>query len=113
MGIAQGLRCASEVGIRKAVLQTESKTAIQLLESATSTHPHFMVVSEIRHILQRDWQVRIEHVFRDGNAMANFLASTDHSAPPGIHIINQPSIMLRYWLIFDRTGIETPRFVIG
>ncbi|CAI0475113.1 unnamed protein product [Linum tenue] len=61
-----------------------------------------MVVSEIRRILQRDWQVRIEHVFREGNAVADFLASTGHSIPPGVHIINQPSSMLNYCFFFTR-----------
>ncbi|CAI0434846.1 unnamed protein product [Linum tenue] len=109
--MAQGLRCAWEVGIRKAILQTDSKIAIHLLESAATTHPHFTTVSEIRHLLQRDWQVRIEHVFREGNVVADYLASTGHSSSPGVHIINQPSSMLNYWLLFDQLGVETPRFV--
>ncbi|CAL1402632.1 unnamed protein product [Linum trigynum] len=101
LGMLQGLHCAWEMGIRKAILQTDSKTTIQLLESAATTHPHFTVVSELRQLLQKDWHVRIEHV-REGNAVADYLASIGHSRSLGVHIFLQPSSMLNYWLLFDQ-----------
>ncbi|CAI0436181.1 unnamed protein product [Linum tenue] len=110
-GIAHGLRFAWEEGIRKVVLQTDSCTARTLIEKATPQHPHYSCVAEIRQWLARHWLVRIEHVFREANFVADHLASIGHSVPIGVHAIHNPSNTLLYWLYFDTLGIQTPRFV--
>ncbi|CAL1372638.1 unnamed protein product [Linum trigynum] len=110
-GIAYGLRLAWEEGIRKVVLQTDSRTARTLIDKATPQHPHYSCVAEIRQWLARPWLVRIEHVFREANFVADHLAFIGHSVPIGVHVIHNPSSTLLYWLYFDTLGIQTPRFV--
>ncbi|CAL1378980.1 unnamed protein product [Linum trigynum] len=53
-GIAQGLHSAWETGARKVKLQTDY-------------HPHYTMVSAIHRLLERGWEVSIDHVFREGN----------------------------------------------
>ncbi|CAI0380428.1 unnamed protein product [Linum tenue] len=72
---------------------------------------HFSLISEIRRRLQRDWTVRIDHIFREANFAADHLASIGHSETIGVHVMASPCTSLLYWLFFDRVGIETPRLV--
>ncbi|CAL1407446.1 unnamed protein product [Linum trigynum] len=54
----------------------DSRAAIQIIEAATNTHPHYHIVLQLRRMMQRNWEVRIEHIYREGNIVADFLAST-------------------------------------
>ncbi|CAI0450237.1 unnamed protein product [Linum tenue] len=110
-GIVYGLDLAWEQGARKVLLQTDSVTAKALIDSATEQHMHYTQVAEIRRRLDRDWTVRIDHVFREANFAADHLASIGHSHPVGVHVMDRPTTSLLYWLFFDRVGSETPRFV--
>ncbi|CAI0389214.1 unnamed protein product [Linum tenue] len=110
-GIVHGLKLAWEEGARKVLLQTDSNTAVTLIASATTNHPHYTTVAEIRRWLERPWQVKIEHVYREANFVADYLASLGHSLAVGMHVFDVPSTMLLYWLYFDRVGVQTPRLV--
>ncbi|CAI0542875.1 unnamed protein product [Linum tenue] len=111
MGIIQGLQCAWELGVRKAVLQTDSKAAVELISSASSLHPHYQLVLQVRRLRERQWETEIEHVFREGNVAADFLASTGHSLPLGVHLISIPSPLLNFWLLYDLEGNQSPRLI--
>ncbi|CAI0401383.1 unnamed protein product [Linum tenue] len=111
MGILQGLRCAWELGVRKVLLQTDSQAAIRIIEAATNTHPHYHIVLQVRRMVQCNWEVRIEHIYRESNMVADFLASTGHDLLVEIHPILAPDLRLHYWLLFDLVGSQTPRLV--
>ncbi|CAL1367907.1 unnamed protein product [Linum trigynum] len=110
-GIVYGLDLAWEQGARKVLLQTDSVTAKTLIENATEQHMHYSQISEIRRRLQRDWTVRIDHIFREANFATDHLASIGHSQTIGVHVMDRPCTSLLYWLFFDQVGSETPRFV--
>ncbi|CAL1414282.1 unnamed protein product [Linum trigynum] len=95
----------------KVVLQMDSCTTKALIENATPQHPHYTLVAEIRRWLEQAWLVRIEHVYREANYVADHLASVGHSLPIGVHGIQVPSSTLCYWLYFDIAGIQTPRLI--
>ncbi|CAI0460785.1 unnamed protein product [Linum tenue] len=81
--------------------------AVQLLQEATPGHPHYVQVSAIRDLLAREWEVHIGHIFREGNVVADYLASVGHALPAGVHVFENPSSMLSHWLYFDTLGIQT------
>ncbi|CAI0405948.1 unnamed protein product [Linum tenue] len=110
-GIVYGLDLAWEQGARKVILQTDSSTAKNLIDKATPSNIHFTQVAVIRQRLNRNWTVRIDHVFREANFATDYLASMGHSQSIGVHILDRPDTKLLYWLMFDRVGGETPRFV--
>ncbi|CAI0435262.1 unnamed protein product [Linum tenue] len=111
-GIAFGLRLAWDEGCRKVKVQTDSATAAQLIHDATPGHIHFVQVATIRELLAREWEVQIDHVFREGNVVADYLASVGYSLPVGVHVFENPSPLLSRWLYFDLLGVQTPRSVI-
>ncbi|CAI0502095.1 unnamed protein product [Linum tenue] len=99
------------MGLRHVQVQTDSHIAIQLVEGAGERHPHLALVSEVRRLLALDWQVEVIHVFREGNVVADYLASLGHSRPPGFHFVDTQCPVLNYWLLFDCMGVSTPRLV--
>ncbi|CAI0467081.1 unnamed protein product [Linum tenue] len=110
-GIVHGLRMAWEEGSRKVILQTDSTTAINLLKDADCHNPHYTLIAAIRELLARDWEIELVHVFREGNYVADYLASIGHSLPIGVHLIDIPSPTLRHWLYFDTIGVQTQRII--
>ncbi|CAI0429574.1 unnamed protein product [Linum tenue] len=110
-GIAQGLQLAWERGYRKVAVQTDSSTAISLIHSAETAHPHYTLVAYIRRLMEREWEVSLSHVFRESNFVADHLASVGHSLAIGTHMVDFPGAELRYWLYFDTLGVQTPRFI--
>ncbi|CAI0436867.1 unnamed protein product [Linum tenue] len=110
-GIAQGLRSAWESGARKVKLQTDSAAAISLLQSDQVNHPHYTMTAAIRNLLARDWEVSIDHVFREGNYAADYMASVSHDLPVGIHLFDVPDPRLSYWLMYDLVGVQMPRSI--
>ncbi|CAL1401621.1 unnamed protein product [Linum trigynum] len=111
VGIVIGLQLAWEEGCQKVLVQTDSAMAVQLLQEATPGHPHYVQVSAIRDLLAREWEVHVGHIFREGNVVADYLASVGHALPAGVHVFKNPSSMLSNWLYFDTLGIQTPRLV--
>ncbi|CAI0393757.1 unnamed protein product [Linum tenue] len=99
------------MGIRKLIVQTDSQTAIRLITTAGLRHPHSAMIQEARRLLAQEWEVELLHVFREGNVVADYLASLGHGLPPGDHIINTPYHMLSYWLYYDLLGVSLPRLI--
>ncbi|CAL1377203.1 unnamed protein product [Linum trigynum] len=112
-GIVKGLQVAWNEGLRCIIVQTDSQTAIKLIKEAENRHPHFLLVQEARRLLALDWQVQLLHVYREGNFVTDYLASAGHKVQQGIHFLEEPDPMLKYWLYFDLIGVETPRMVVS
>ncbi|CAN1173011.1 Putative ribonuclease H protein At1g65750 [Linum perenne] len=111
-GILVGLDVVWEVGIRKVEVQVDSRVAIALIYGADNTlHQHASEVSSIRALLQRDWEVTISHVYREGNYAADYLADIGHSFPPGFHSIDISDCTFGYFLRRDCMGIAEPRMI--
>ncbi|CAL1355372.1 unnamed protein product [Linum trigynum] len=109
-GIAHGLQLAWDRGHRQVIVQTDSSTALAIIQAADIWHhngiAHHTMVSYIRSLLARDWEVSLGHVFREANFVADHVASEAHSLPVGVHVIENPSLSLHYWLYFDSIGFK-------
>ncbi|CAI0384499.1 unnamed protein product [Linum tenue] len=63
---------------------------MELIRESVGTHPHYILISQIQQLLSRDWQVVLKHVFREGNVVADYLASLGNSHSVGEHAITAP-----------------------
>ncbi|CAN1181985.1 Putative ribonuclease H protein At1g65750 [Linum perenne] len=78
-GILQGLEFTWSSGYKKVRLQTDSQSAARLiLAEDPPLHQHASEVLAIRELLHRNWQVEIQHIFREGNGATDFLANMGH-----------------------------------
>ncbi|CAN0838514.1 hypothetical protein LINGRAHAP2_LOCUS2194 [Linum grandiflorum] len=52
-----------------------------------SNHQHASLILQIQELIRRDWDVQINHIYREGNCLADYLAGRGHSLPVGTHNI--------------------------
>ncbi|CAN1336495.1 hypothetical protein LINPERPRIM_LOCUS37170 [Linum perenne] len=71
-----------------------------------------MEVLEFRDLVARDWDVRLRHVYREGNDAADFLACIGLSYSIGCHMVPLSDVNLGYHLRYDCIGISEPRLII-
>ncbi|CAN1160141.1 Putative ribonuclease H protein At1g65750 [Linum perenne] len=70
--------------LKKLRLQLDSKAAIALLNNGNDTsHQNELEVLQFMDLCQRDWLVEIKHTYREGNHVADFLASIGYGYPFG------------------------------
>ncbi|CAN0915555.1 Putative ribonuclease H protein At1g65750 [Linum grandiflorum] len=70
-----GLKIAWEKGYRRVRVQLDSQVTIQLLlAEGELSHQHSSEVASFREMLDRDWLIKVEYIYREGNRTADFLA---------------------------------------
>ncbi|CAN1157810.1 Putative ribonuclease H protein At1g65750 [Linum perenne] len=113
-GILIGLRLAWNAGYKKIIVQTDSQVAVQLLTDESSTnHHHGLEISQFKEFNARSWEIRIQHIYREGNRAADFLASIGHQRPIGIHSIPTSDCNLGFHLLYDALGISESRSILS
>ncbi|CAN1772377.1 Putative ribonuclease H protein At1g65750, partial [Linum perenne] len=110
--IIQGLKLAWSIGIRRIIVQSDSLTAITLLHRAAVDNQHVILISEFLELKSRNWVIRLEHVYREANCGADYLANFGHSCNFGLHLFLQPNSTLAQWLRYDLVGGALPRAVL-
>lgn len=61
--------------------------------------------------LSRDWLVRVSHVYREANRLADGLANYAFSLPLGFYSFNLPPDIVNPILLEDANGVSMLRFV--
>ena len=73
---------------------------------------HFTLIQEIQALLGRDWLTKVEHIYREANEAADFMASYSFSFSLGLHRFQSiPQNMLSI-LINDVHGVAHSRLVL-
>ncbi|KAK9265995.1 hypothetical protein L1049_012495 [Liquidambar formosana] len=104
--IRDGLQLAWSMGHRHVILQLDAQIVISLLTQQMAPTPwHLTLVTDCRSLLQRDWQVQIQHVYREANKCADFLAKYGASQVTNFVILNDPPSDLVAILLWDALGI--------
>ena len=98
-------------GERRVILETDSKAALDLIQGAGQDSPFHNLICQIRNYGNRDWECRLQHIWREGNKCADWLAKTSVNKDPGMQIITEPPHELRELLRADIIGAATPCFV--
>ncbi|CAN1127188.1 hypothetical protein LINPERHAP2_LOCUS3874, partial [Linum perenne] len=73
-----GDKLAWDKGIRKLVIQTDSKAAGELLSTVgTRCNQHMSLLEQYFELTSRDWVVKIHHIYREANFASDYLANLD------------------------------------
>ncbi|CAN1849718.1 Putative ribonuclease H protein At1g65750 [Linum perenne] len=108
-----GLEFAWDKGYRKICLKLDSQAAIALLTSTGNTeHQHRTEVIRFKELRDRDWEVKIEHTYREGNFATDYLASLGYNVGFGSHLVNTLDGGLCYFLRYDCIGVAEPRSIL-
>ncbi|CAN1185100.1 Putative ribonuclease H protein At1g65750 [Linum perenne] len=105
-GAIEGLERAWEAGARRVILQMDSRAVIALV-----TNQHAMEILHFRELLSRDWDLQIEHTYREGNQAADFLAGIGYDYPFGSHTFDISDCRLGYFLRHNCFGIAQARLI--
>ncbi|CAN1818919.1 Putative ribonuclease H protein At1g65750, partial [Linum perenne] len=112
-GALEGIRRAWAEGFRKVEVRMDSQAAIAILTDSNQSieHQHALEVLEFRNWVDKDWELRLKHVYREGNQAADFPANLGHSLPRGYHLIPISDCNLAYYVRYDCLGMSEPRMV--
>ncbi|CAN1178262.1 Putative ribonuclease H protein At1g65750 [Linum perenne] len=112
-GAVTGLERAWELGVRELTVQLDSLCAVRLISDLENTdHQHACIVKRFKALMNRAWRVRVTHIYREGNFLADYLASKGHTATLGLHPVHLSDAALLKWAHYDRVGgFETRRIV--
>ncbi|CAN1843409.1 Putative ribonuclease H protein At1g65750 [Linum perenne] len=89
-GVIEGMELAWSYGIKQLRVQSDSATA---------------------ELKLRQWDVTIEHIYREANFAADYLANSGHELELGTFVFPFPCNGLREWLRYDMLGVCLPRQV--
>lgn len=111
-GVYYGLYIAWERRVARLELEVDSEIVVGFLTSGISdSHPLSFLVRLCYGFLSRDWLVRVSHVYREANRLADGLANYAFSLPLGFYSFNLPPDIVNPILLEDANGVSRLRFV--
>ncbi|CAL1380813.1 unnamed protein product [Linum trigynum] len=112
-GAVEGLKIAWEKGYRKVEVNLDSNTAVSILkEKGDTSSNHGLLALQAKELLSRSWTVNINHVYRECNSAADFLASMGHDLHFGTHHLDTCDPKLLYWLNYDARETSQERDIL-
>ncbi|CAN1122464.1 Putative ribonuclease H protein At1g65750 [Linum perenne] len=90
----------------------DSLTAISsITQSGAADTRYGPIISHIRGLLRRQWQVEVRHTFRETNKAVDLLANLDHGLDLGTHFLHSCPAIIRKALADDCMGVTYPRLI--
>ncbi|CAA7022190.1 unnamed protein product [Microthlaspi erraticum] len=111
-GVYYGLVIAWERRSQRVELEVDSEVVVGFLKSGISeVNPLSFLVCLCHGLISRDWIVRISHVYREANRLADGLANYASSLSLGFHLFDFVSDIVNPILLEDIVGVSFPRRV--
>ncbi|CAI0382345.1 unnamed protein product [Linum tenue] len=114
IGAVEGLQLAWELGYRRVNVQLDSRCAVEILQRQQDhDHRDSAVSHHFQELMQRDWEVSLTHIYREGNKCADYIASQGHQLPLGYSMFPITDTTLVSWILYDTLGLSEPRLVMN
>ena len=111
-GILIGLEWAWNMGIKKIILECDSKVAVSmLLPRVESRKGYNKIVGRINKWLQKEWIVQVQYSCRETNRWADWLANQSLTCNFGLHVWNSIHEELESLMFAYVSGVAWPRTV--
>ncbi|CAA7018667.1 unnamed protein product [Microthlaspi erraticum] len=112
-GVYYGLVMAWEKKITKLEVEVDSELVVGILKQGiAASHPLSFLARMCHGFLLKDWEVRISHVFREANRVADGLANLAFTLSLGFHLFDVVPSSLESLLWEDEIGVTYPRLVM-
>ncbi|KAH9648836.1 hypothetical protein KPL70_025760 [Citrus sinensis] len=93
----QGLNVAWQNGIRWLPVKVDNLCIFQLITTHMITANEFSPpIKSIKDLISRNWRITINHVYKEANFAADFLANHALSTPLGLHLLPNPPSIIDY-----------------
>jgi ribonuclease HI len=113
--ITAGLEIAWSRGITKLIIEWDSELVIDCItKESIKMDANYILIVKARELLKRDWEVVVQHAFREANLVADCLANFGLSKDlfdRGLGIITNPPLILYSFLHFDLIGSIFSRLI--
>lgn len=100
------------MGFQRLVIECDAQVVVQFLNHGVDAdHLYVALAAIICESLSNDWEVRVNHVYREANVVGDFLASLTHNQELGVHVLSNPPIGFSMFLLSDVVRAPLTRFV--
>ena len=113
LALLQGLEMARELHIKKFVVQLDNQACVQAITgdvegSGECTH----IINACRRLVRdSSWDIRVSHIFREGNRAADWLANYGVAQPLRFFVLEDIPLSFSRILEEDCRGVALPRFI--
>ena len=108
----RGLNIAWSLGYTRVILEMDSSCVIsRILKQLDIRHPYAMLIRKIHYLISQNWVVQVQHVFREANRAADFMATKGHELHLGMTIFCDPPVGLSSILLDDVRGVAFLRLI--
>ncbi|GLT56367.1 hypothetical protein SLA2020_294110 [Shorea laevis] len=109
-GCREGLRMASDLRITHLILEMDSLLVVHMLQSKKGVDGlAWTLFSDILHLLNTFSEYRVQHIFREGNFAADYMAAIGQNFSHGITMFPEPPDGIDSILHRDALGTLFPR----
>lgn len=110
LAIYQGLKLAWQEGYAPLICESDSRSALSLIQDGVhQLHPLQAVVTSIHQLVAHPWQVTFQHVFREGNECADWLAKHGANMDSTLDIWDACPQSLHLVMLADASGVIRQR----
>lgn len=107
--VYKGLTIILQKGMNQVMIETNAEQVVQLLQEEPGDRCPFKNLVEDAQILLRGCDCSVQHVWKEGNLCADFLAKMGANQPEEILVMNDPPAELRELLVADMIGLGRMR----
>ncbi|KAL9236717.1 hypothetical protein vseg_011353 [Gypsophila vaccaria] len=112
IAFARGLMMANDLHIPKLLIQTDSLMLVEMLQRKESLLSRPYLLKACRELMEgHQWQVVIQHIYREANSSADWLANVAIDQEERLTVFEYPPDCLKYLLRQDISGVSWPRWV--
>lgn len=108
-----GLELAWKTGHQKIIWELDSLLLVNMIKDQLTNQCFAPLLHRITDLLKREWEVSMQHVYREANKCAKLLVSLGHMKMLGVHELTQPPQDLVNLLKADIIGVSIPRKCIS
>lgn len=114
MGNPEWVRHCLEDGVSSLVVETNSAVACNLVENKSKSNVLLQpLLRKIFQLMDREWDVLVQHVYREANMCADWLANKACTLPLGVHICEEPPGGNGEYLLVSLPRLTIFQFVLG
>ena len=109
-GAIKGLEIAWSEGYRKVLLEMDSALAVKWINKRLQpTSLMANLFARCFHLMGRNWEVRVGHIYKEQNRAADFLASAAFHHGKELVIYDDPPLSIQSIIAEDKRGVSWVR----
>ncbi|KAF2304574.1 hypothetical protein GH714_033697 [Hevea brasiliensis] len=107
----EGLKMVKRMGVAKLWIECDNLLDVHMATDVCASPANAVsLVNSIKGLLRSNWSYRKNHIWREANFSADFLAGFAAEFSVGVHELQLPSHGLLHWLCHDVSGTAYSRF---